>query len=219
MLVALAGIVHLVERQEHLRGVVGIGIKLVVELEVPAAGLGVAHLHGPVALVANLFREHPIRCLEHPWVSARHARLAQCKDRLRRIPNRRDTGRHAEGGLGHYVISQLFDAQLLELVARPYHLRIVFGVAQAAQRNDGVQHGRIDGAQPVRHLQPLQQPFFRLLEGQCAEWANMNRFRRVHDPVKNDEEVTPRKQTLAIPAQPQRGMGSSTHEQLVDPLL
>ncbi len=71
VLIALAGIVHLAQRQQHLRGVVGVGIKLVVELEVPAAGLGVGHLHGPVALVANFFGEHPIDGLDHARIVAR----------------------------------------------------------------------------------------------------------------------------------------------------
>ena len=53
VLIALAGVVDLVQREQDLRCVVGVGIKLVVELEVPAAGFGVGHLDGPVALVAN----------------------------------------------------------------------------------------------------------------------------------------------------------------------
>ena len=42
VLIALAGIVDLAEREQNLSGVVGVGIKLVVELEVPAAGLDVS---------------------------------------------------------------------------------------------------------------------------------------------------------------------------------
>ena len=194
MLVALAGIVHLVERHQHLRGVVGVGIKLVVELEVPAAGLGVGNLHGPVALVANLFGEHPIHGLEQARVVALHAGLAQGEDRLRRIPHRRDSRQHTEGRLGHHVIGRLFDAQLFKLIARPDHLRIVLGVTQAAKSDDGVQHGRIDRAQAVSHLQPRQQPLFRALESQRAQRADMHRFGPVHEPVKNDKEVAPREE-------------------------
>ena len=44
MLVALARVVDAIESQQHLGGVVGVGVKLVVEFEVPAAGLGVCAL-------------------------------------------------------------------------------------------------------------------------------------------------------------------------------
>jgi hypothetical protein len=62
----------------------------------------------------------------------------------------------------------VLDTQLLKLVPRANHLRIVLGVAQAAQRNDRVQHRRIDGAQPVRHLEARQNPLLRFAQGQRA---------------------------------------------------
>jgi hypothetical protein len=78
---------------------------------------------------------------------------------------------------------RLLDAQLFKLIARPNHLRVVLGVAQAAQRDDGVQHGRIDGAQSVGHLQPIQKPFFSLAQRHGAHRAKMNRLSPVHQPV------------------------------------
>ncbi len=55
VLITLAGIVHLGQSEQHLRGVVGVGIELVIEFEVPAAGLGSRNLDRPVALVAHFF--------------------------------------------------------------------------------------------------------------------------------------------------------------------
>jgi hypothetical protein len=183
----------------------------------PGSVLG--DLHGPVALVADLFGEHPVRGLDHARIVARHAGLAQRVDRLRRIPHRRDAGLHAEGGLGHLVAGRLLDAQLLKLVAGANHLRIVLGVAQAAQRDDGVQHGRIDGAQAVGHLQRASIHFSALLQGQLAQRANVNRLGPVHDAVQNEEEIAPGDEELAVPAQAQDGVGAAAHKQLVDSLL
>ena len=55
VLVALARMVDIAQRQANLRRVVDIGIKLIVELEVPAARLALRNLHRPVALVVTSF--------------------------------------------------------------------------------------------------------------------------------------------------------------------
>ncbi len=109
-------------------------------------------------------------------IVARHAGLAEGKDRLRCIPDRGDAGTHAEGRLGEIRVGRLLDAELLKLVAGANHLGIVLGVTQAAQGDDGVEHGGIDGAQAVGHLQALEQPFFSALEGQRAQGAKVNGF-------------------------------------------
>ncbi len=106
-------------------------------------------------------------------------------------------------GSGISGVGRLLDAQLLEFVAGADDLRIVLGVAQAAQRDDGVEHGRIDGAQAVGHLQALQHPLFRALERQLAQRADVNGLRPVHDPVENDEEIAPGEERLAVHAQAQ----------------
>ena len=49
----LAGIVHLAQRQQYLRRVVGIGIELIVVLEVPPTRFRLRYLHRPIALVAH----------------------------------------------------------------------------------------------------------------------------------------------------------------------
>ena len=43
-----------------MRGVIHVGIKLVVELEVPARWRGLAILHAPVALARDLLLQHPL---------------------------------------------------------------------------------------------------------------------------------------------------------------
>src|SRR5271156_5152116 len=60
VLIALAGIVHLVQGQQHLAAVVHIGVELIIELEIPATGLRFGILYGPIPFVADLFRQHPV---------------------------------------------------------------------------------------------------------------------------------------------------------------
>ena len=184
-LIALAGIVNLAQRKQNLRRIIGIRVKLVVELEVPAARLGVADFDGPIALVADLFGKHPVDGFDHARIVARHAGLAQRKDSLRRIPHRAHAGRHTEGWLGHLRGGRLLDAELFKFVAGADDLRIVLGVSEAAQRDDGVEHGGIDGAEAVAHLEAFEHPLFRAFEREVAERANVNRLRQVHDPVKS----------------------------------
>ncbi len=64
VLVSLPRIVDTVQRQQHLASIIHIRIKLIVELEVPAARLDVLHLLRPVALMPDFFREHPVRRLQ-----------------------------------------------------------------------------------------------------------------------------------------------------------
>ena len=108
--------------------------------------------------MTNLFGEHPVNSLDHARIVARHAGFAQRVNRLRCIPHRAHAGRHAEGGLGHFRRSRLLDAQLFKLVAGADDLRIVFRIAKAAQRDDGVEHGGINGAEAVGHFEALKHP-------------------------------------------------------------
>ena len=122
-------------------------------------------------------------------------------------------------GSGISARGPLLDAELLKLVARANHLRIVFGVAQAAQRDDGVEHGRINGAQAVGHLQPLEHPLLGALHGQLAQRANVHRLEPVRHAVESQEKVAPGDEVLAIDAQAQDGVGAAAYEQLIDSLL
>ena len=219
VLIALARIVHLVQGEQHLGGVVGVGIELVVEFEVPAARLGFGHLDRPIALVANFLGEKPVGGLDHAGMVPGNAGFAEHIDSLRGVPDRRNGRLHAERGLGHVGGGRLLDAQLFKLVARADDLRIVFGVAQAAQRDDGVEHGRIDGAEAVGHLQPLQHPFLRFAQGHRAQGADVDRLGEMHETVENEKEIPPGDERLAIDANAQNRVGATADEELVNSLL
>jgi len=124
-------------------------------------------------------------------VVTRNARLAQSENGLGGVPDRRHTGLHAEGRLRHHIAGRLLDAQLFKLVARSNHLRIVFGIAQCAQSDNGIQHSRIDGAQAIRHLQTIKNPLLCLAQRKLPDRTQMNRFGPVHQPVQNNEEIPP----------------------------
>ena len=219
MLITLARVVDLAQRKQHLRGIVGVGIELVVELEVPAAGFGLRHFDGPVARVADFLGEHPVGSLEHARIVARYAGFAECVDSLRRIPHRGDARRHAEGRLGHLRRRRLFDAELFKFVAGADHLRIVFGVAKAAQCDDRVEHRRIDGAETVGHLKTIKHPLLRAFQSESAQGANVDGFGKVKQPVDDEKEVAPGDESLAIHAQTEDRVGPAANKKLVDSLL
>ncbi len=199
-------VVDLVQGQKHLGGIVGVGIKLVVELEIPAAGLRIPHLHRPVALVPHFLRQHPVGSLEQPRIGARNAGLAQRIDRISGIPHRRHAGLHAEGWLQEVGNPLVFDAQLLELIHGADGLRVVDRVAQTAQSENGVEHGRINRAQTVAHLQAFQDPLLRFPDGHLAQRPDMHPLGPVKEPVHYQEEVAPAQYLLAIPAEVKLGI-------------
>ncbi len=144
------GMAHAVERQQYLRRIIHIRVKLIVKLEVPSAGLDIGKTHRPIALVADLLRHQPVRGLHHARIVLRDSSLAQRVDGLSGVPHRRDAGLHAEGGSWVVRLAvRIVDAKLLELVHRANELRIVWRVSQAGQRDQRVQHGGIDCAESV----------------------------------------------------------------------
>ena len=81
--------------QQHLRGIVDIGIPLVRELEIPAGGFHIGPLHRPVAFPPHLFRKQPVRAAGERR-GGRHAGLPQRVGRDRRIPHHREAGLQQE---------------------------------------------------------------------------------------------------------------------------
>ena len=175
--------------QANHRGVIHIGIELVIELEVPAARLALRILDLPVAGLAHLLLQNPVGAFHHPRIVRRNSRFAQGKQRIRRIPHRRHAGLHAESVF-------LFDAQLFELVERADHLRIVHRIPQAAQRDDRIHHRGINRSQAVAHLEALQHPLLRLLQRHRAQRTDVHALEPVRNAIEHQEEIPPRNQLL-----------------------
>ena len=98
-------------------------------------------------------------------------------------------------------------------------MRIVFGIAEHAQRNNGVHHRGINRAQAVGHLEPLQHPLLRLAKRHRAQRADMHPLGPMHHAIKQQEEVPPADDLVPVPAQLQARLVAAPDEQLVDSLL
>ena len=92
-----------VESHQNFRGVVGIGITFIVELEGPAAGWRVGIFDGPIAGPGHLFFKHPFSRFDHGGVVLRQARIHECVESQSRVPQ----GRNA--GLEHQMIAPVDD--------------------------------------------------------------------------------------------------------------
>ena len=136
MLVALARIIYLVEAQQHHRGIIHVGIKLVIEFEIPSTGFDLAHLHRPVTLLPDFFAQNPVGSLYQPGIILGHAALSQGKHCIRGVPHGRHARLHAEGWFGMVGNAVFFNAQFFKLIEGANDLRIVGRIAQATQGNE-----------------------------------------------------------------------------------
>ena len=59
--------------------------------------------------------------------------------------------------------------QPLQFVRRPYHLGMVVRITQRFQGNQGIEHRRKNGRQPVRTFKPFQHPLFALSQARVSE--------------------------------------------------
>jgi len=121
VLIGSRGLSTLVERHQHLSGVVGVGIKLVIEFKIPAARSVLRTFTSSRPCGGTSLRASNPR-LEHARVVARCARLAQGKDRLR-VSHTATCTASCGSRLRHRFAGRLLDAQLFKLIARPDHLR------------------------------------------------------------------------------------------------
>ena len=204
VLIALTRIVHRLQRQQHFTRVIDVRLMIIVEEETPAARIHVLHVVRPVALVPNLFAQQPVRRLHHPRIRLRQSDFAQRRKHLRRIPHRRKTRLHPERRcrIIRFAIRSI-DAQLLKLVHRANHLRIVRRVPQRIQRHNRIQHGRINRTQTIAALKVIEHPVLSLFQRHLAQRTNVHPLGPMRQAVRKDEEITPRKDVLRVPAQMQ----------------
>ena len=99
--------------------------------------------------------------------------------------------------------SGTIDAEPLELVHRANHLRIVRRIAKVAQRDDRVQHGRIDGAKAVRLLEAPASTLPPASAHACAADECARARTNGRRDRRNRKEVAPGDRVLLVPAQPE----------------
>ena len=137
---------HQAQRHQHHHGVVRIRVVDVVELEGPAARLGVRVLVPPIAAQRRDFLAHqPLRGAPQRRVLRAQPALAERDHIDRRIPDRREARLDAE-------ILRIIHQQPFEIALRLHVERMVRGIAKRLQRDERVQHRREDGAQAVAPL-------------------------------------------------------------------
>ena len=128
------------QREDDLGGVVGVGVVVVLELERPAARRGVRAADLPVARLADLLVEHPVR----------GAARAPGGPRPSPASSRRDHRQHGvpDRGLARLEAAHavLADREALEAVERLLDDRVVQAVAHQVQRHDRVHPRRLDAA-------------------------------------------------------------------------
>ena len=84
------------QRQTNHGAIVNVRVKLVIKLEVPAAGLPLRILHFPVPHGADLFLQNPVGALHHARIVGGNSGLCQREHRICGIPDGRDARLHAE---------------------------------------------------------------------------------------------------------------------------
>ncbi len=178
-----AGGLRAAERQQNHGGVVDVGIKFVGELEVPAGGLRVGPLHGPVALAAHFLGQQPVGAFAQ-GVARRFGRLAHGVRRDGAVPDHGKTRLEEEA-------AAVVDHQRIELLLR-FHTIGMFGrVTQQIQRHDDVHHRRIDGGHAVGELGPLQHPLLGFADGSPADRLRAILLPKLQSFVEPQENVVP----------------------------
>ena len=76
-LIAAVRMLDVSQCQAHHGAVIHVGIKLVVEFEIPTAGLAFPVLHFPIAHGADLLLQDPVGALDHAGIIRRHSAFAE----------------------------------------------------------------------------------------------------------------------------------------------
>ena len=213
------GVASLGQGGQHHGRVVHIRVMGVAILEEPAA-LRQIRIHlAPVAAAPDFLVEKPFHRAPNRRMLSRDAGVRQGDQGQGGIPDRRKAGLHAERVV-------FLDFQLVELLHGPAHFRRLVGVAQAAQADDRVNHGRKDRAHAVAFREMVEEPFLRAAQGKqphqgqgpqierrpggagrCRSFAILPGVELLQDPVEREEGVGPRNQALAGRVRPLRQIG------------
>ena len=169
--------------QDHGR-VVEVGIEVIVVLKRPAARGHVRALDLPVARHRDLLVDHPLGRQLELWVIGGQPRVDERIHGDRGVPDGRDAGlvMQQRGGL---------DPERLDFLDLAPDQRVIFGIAERLQREDGIGHGREDPAEAAGHGEPLLEPPPRRLHRASAKGPRPEALPALEAIVHADEEVLP----------------------------
>ena len=169
--------------QDHGR-VVEVGIEVIVVLKRPATRGHVRALGLPVARHRDLLVDHPFgRPLELRVIGGQ-PRVDERIHGDRGVPDGRDAGLVVQrrGGL---------DPERLDFLDLAADQRVIFGIAERLQREDGIGHGGEDAAEAARHREPLLEPPPRRLHRASSKGPGPEALPPLEAIVHADEEVLP----------------------------
>ncbi len=123
---------------------------IIAVLEGPAAGADIRARHRPVALhVEDLAGLEPVKPAHSRRLGRHAARFQHGVGGERRVPHRRNAGL----AIDFAIFTS--DQQLLDRFPRDRPVRMIGRVAERIEHHHAVGHRRIDGAEPVLAVQPL----------------------------------------------------------------
>ena len=184
------GMLHALERHQHERGVVHVGIKIVAEFERPAARLSVFVSDLPVARPKHLLRQHPVRSLHQRRMVRRQPRFFQRNHGNARVPNGRDARLHAN----RVALFNFKTGKFLDLAPRQ---RIVRPMPERHQRENRIHHRWVDGRESFRALDVIQQPRSRFAQRALTERLPGHFFVELQHAVERQKNVFPGNELLA----------------------
>lgn len=173
------------QREDHLRGVVDIGVVVVVELERPAARGELGPAHRPVARPGDFLVEHPVRRFHERRVIGAHSGVGERDGGETGVPDR------GLAGLDHAGAVLAPDREPVQRGESGPHHRVVEVVAQQMQRDDGVDGGRLDPAPAAVVLLAFDDPAGGRVHGETADSARGDPVIEVQRLVEALEDTVP----------------------------
>src|SRR2546425_10922704 len=203
---------HLLERHQHHRAVVEVGIEVVGVLERPAARLYPPSPCLPVARYEDLAFEQPLGGPAQRWIVGRAPAFEERSHRQRRVPYGRRT----------WLVGQLFlvlDRERLHFLELADHEGMVVRVPEQSHGENRIRHRRIDAAEAARHHEALLQPEAGRLERAPAERAGRGTPPNLEGIGAGDEEALPQeaapRERLRHPGKAQAGALARFRPELV----
>ena len=140
------------QSDNNLGPVIHIRVQVVVELERPAAGLGLGGAHLPIAGRVHLPRQQPTGGAAQARILGGNARFQQGLLRQAGIPHRGNARLH------HTAIF-ILDGKVVKAVVALFQGGMVGGKAHILQGQQGIDPGRLNAAPRAIGLLMLQHPF------------------------------------------------------------
>ena len=191
-----------VQRHQHHRRVIDVGIDIVVELEGPAAGGRVGVLHLPVAAAEDLLLQHPFARPDERGMVRGEPGVLQRDRGQAGVPDGRQAGlgpQHARRVGAGLAGERLLAREVAEARQPLLHDGMVERIAQGAQGQQRVDPGRLDAGPGAVGLLAVEQPALGRAQRPMMQRSHVVALQHAQDAVQAREEARPA-QRVARPA-------------------